>query len=57
MKYDVNFAGHIEIEANNPTEAEQLGWQILRDAFPDYDDLPYKDYIVTSVMETESEVA
>jgi hypothetical protein len=57
MKFDVNFAGHIEIEASTPEEAQELGWQILREAFPDYDNLPYKDYIVTSVRETESEDA
>ncbi len=52
-KYDVFFAGHIEIEAPTPNEAENLGWKILQDAFPEYDNLPYKDYIITSVRETE----
>lgn len=52
-KYDVFFVGHIEIEAPTPDEAENLGWKILQDAFPEYDNLPYKDYIITSVRETE----
>ncbi len=55
-KYNVFFAGHFEIdEATTPTEAKLIGQYILDDAFPDYDDLPYKSYSITDVKEIEED--
>jgi hypothetical protein len=54
-KYNVFFAGHFEIEAPTPEEAETVGIQILQDAFPEYDNLPYKDWVITNVKEIEED--
>jgi len=55
-KYIATFTRHFEIdEADSPEEAKLIGQYILQDAFPDYDDAPYKDYSITSVTQIEEE--